>query len=195
MAFALVALVITQFASPSAKADTLNVSGAFDYGLNGPAYYIKTITFDLPAGFTNATFSINSYIADDSSVAYLNGTVFTNPGIYGPGNGQFSFDGVSTVPYTFLNGNESPSFLFSSNPISLLMAGSNTLSFVVNNTNNGIFQGFPSGGPTQYAFDATITFDAAAVPGPIVGAGLPGLVMALSGFVAWRRRRNQAAAA
>jgi len=59
-AFALAALVITQFASPSAKADTLNVSGAFDYGRDGPAYYIKTITFDLPAGFTNATFSINS---------------------------------------------------------------------------------------------------------------------------------------
>jgi hypothetical protein len=36
---------------------------------------------------------------------------------------------------------------------------------------------------------------AAPVPGPMVGAGLPGLVMALGGFVAWRRRRNQVAAA
>ena len=36
-------------------------------------------------------------------------------------------------------------------------------------------------------------FDVAAVPGPVVGAGLPGLLMAFGGFLAWRRRNTFAA--
>jgi len=196
LALTVAVLAAAQFANPRAEAVTLNVHGAFNYGDNGPAFWGDVVTFDLPSGFTNATFKINSYIADDSSVAYLNGTELSNTGIFGPGPGSFSFDGSTSGSYNFINGNGSPSFATLVNPVSLLHDGTNVLAFYVNNTNDGIRAGsFPTGGPTQYAFDATVTFDAAAVPGPIVGAGLPGLVMALGGFVAWRRRRNQAAAA
>ena len=36
--------------------------------------------------------------------------------------------------------------------------------------------------------------DIAPVPVPIVGAGLPGIVMAIAGFIGWRRSRHASAA-
>lgn len=68
----------------------------------------------------------------------------------------------------------------------------NTVAFNTGNLNSlTIF--FADRFVTQSSLSFTI--EAAAVPGPIAGAGIPGLVMALSGLVAWRRRRRQGAAA
>lgn len=103
-------LAAAQFTNLSANADTVNVHGEFNFGRQGPAFWADAVLFDLPTGFTNATFTINSYFADDSSVAFLNQGELTSTGIGGPGMGAFTFDGVTSQPYNFLNENAFTSF-------------------------------------------------------------------------------------
>ena len=129
----------------------MDVHGAINYGRERPAFYSDPVLFDLPPVSRTPRSRLNSYVADDSSVVYLNGAELSNTGIGGPGSGFFSFDGLTTEPYNFINGNGSASFGTLVDPVSLLTVGPNVLAFYVNNTNAGIGAGFPSGGPTQYA--------------------------------------------
>ena len=189
---ALAILALVQLSSSKANAAIVHVESVAPNDNNGPSFYTGFVDFVLPAGFTKASITINSFYADDRSVAFLNGTQLSSTGIYGPGLGTFAFTAAGPeTPYLFINGNGGNGF--GSYSIILgseasLQSGANEISFIINNTNNGITSGFPTGGPTQYGFNADITFTTA-VPEASTWAMMI-LGFAGIGFIGYRRKNK-----
>ena len=109
----------------------------------------------------------------DVNYSTLTGLFFS-----GPSSLSFTFDGVAN----FLEGAILPNDLAIGGPGTLTLAGFDpTPALFILTT-----QGSGTGGFTT--FSATVI--AVAIPGPVVGAGFPGLLAACAGLIAFARRRR-----
>lgn len=163
---------------------TLDVGFSHTALAGSPSVYTVSNTFTLPTGFSNPVLTVTALNIDDRGVLQLNGTAIASAGIFGPGTGSM----------TFTPGGLNQTFDFTFTPLnpvvvtSGFLPGLNTLSILVNDTNNGIF-GAPLANGVNISgvgLAATVRFDqpnGTSVPEPatfgLLAAGLLGL--------AWRR--------
>ena len=172
IAFGIGLMTSTANAVPVVIADADLTGGAHFTGGKTKIKFPGTAVFDLDLDLTaSQEYTINVTGQTNASSSFIN--FFLDP------------DGAGGLPEYLLAGNVSFEEGFSTISLPSFIAGGNDFLRITTDGTTNNFSG------QIEAVD--IAINAAPVPGPVVGAGLPGLLMTLAGFVAWRRRRAAAA--
>jgi hypothetical protein len=165
--------------SPAAQAITINLD-LNTAVLTGGASIIggPKIKFDPNITGETATFTIPSVVGTQYSISVTGQSNASSSFV------QFFIDADGPGPGGFVQLGSNVNFGSGFNTITLATFTDLGTSDFLRIINGGT-------GNTENQISA-ISFNSVAVPGPVVGAGLPGLAMAFGGLLAWRRRRKTA---
>jgi hypothetical protein len=178
-------------------ADTM--TGSLKFGFDPITNYYDPVNGFALAGSSNAT-------ANSPTVTLLGGTTatfgyqdFVNTDTAAFTAGQLDIENILGPDFGFGQGSASWTQTFTASATGFFtgwtLSSSNfnpaTLTWSLNPTSTTLtvtWGGTDTGGPTFHAIFASSP--TSPVPGPIVGAGLPGLALACGGILAWRRRKR-----